>query len=34
MGGNLKVAWAEFSALSQAVLINSNTSAWHTNCHF
>jgi hypothetical protein len=34
MGDNLKVVWAEFSTLSQAVLLNSNMSVWHTHSYF
>ncbi len=33
-GENTKVVLVEFSTLSLAVLINSSTSALHTNSHF
>ncbi len=34
MGGNLKIVWAEFSALSRAVLLNNKYNARHANGHF
>ncbi len=34
MGGNLKIVWAEFLALSRAILLNKKYNAWHANGHF
>ncbi len=34
MGDNLKVVWAEFSTLSQAVWVTGGISAWNTHSHF
>ncbi len=34
MGENLKVVWADFSTLSQAVLLKRNMSKYNTHSHF